>query len=185
MSILHFLQQRSSASKLQAPAPNAHEREQIFQAALRAPDHGRLKPWRFVMIEGDGLHRLGALFAEALQRKDPAATSDKLADMANKALRAPMIVVVVAVTQENHKVPVHEQKMSAACAAHAILLATEALGYGAIWRTGPMAEDPHVIQGLHLAAHESVVGYLYIGSRKEEKPLLQPMDVTSFVSNWP
>lgn len=185
MNILHFLQQRSSAAKLQAPAPNAYEREQIFQAALRAPDHGRMQPWRFLEIEGAGRNKLGDLFAKALQIKDPAIAQEKLDDIRSKPLRAPLIIAVIAVMKENPKVPMLEQQFSAACAAYSVLLASDALGYGGIWRTGPMVEDAHVLAGLGLAANEQLIGFLYIGSRQLEKKSQAAGDVASFVRHWP
>lgn len=186
MDFLHFLQQRSSSSKLQLPAPSAAELEQLFQAAMRAPDHGKLQPWRFLVIDGEGRAALGDLFAQALQHNQPGISAEKLDDIRSKPLRAPLIIVAIAVTQPQHpKVPQHEQQLAAACAAYNILLAADALGYGGIWRTGPMAEDVRVRQGLGLAAHELVTGFLYLGSRQTEKKAQSPIATDGFVSHWP
>lgn len=183
-AILEFLQQRRSFTRLSSPAPNADELEQMFQAACRVPDHARLKPWRFMVIEGQGLHALGQLFAKAMAEQDSELSADKLEDIARRPFRAPMIIVVVAVTQAFPKVPVSEQLLSAGCAAHNIMLAANTFGYGGIWRTGPMAENPIVRKGLNLADNEHLVGFLYIGSTEEQKNPQAPIDTQAFVEHW-
>lgn len=183
--ILAFLQQRSSTGKLQLPAPSAAELEQIFQAAMRAPDHGKLQPWRFLVIETEGRTALGRLFAEAIQQKQPTLSAEKREDISQKPLRAPLIITVIAVTQAHPKVPETEQLLAAGCAAYNVLLAADALGYGGIWRTGPMAEDSHVRQGLGLKANESIVGFLYLGSRQADKKSQPLASAEGFVERWP
>lgn len=183
-TILEFLQQRSSVSRLEAPAPNAQELEQIFQAASRAPDHAQLKPWRFLVIEGQGLDALGQLMAESLAKQNCGFSERKLADIAKKPHRAPMIIVVIAVTQDFPKVPVAEQLLTAGCAAHNILLAANALNYDGMWRTGSIASDAVVREGLGLAEHEHLIGFLYIGSTKAPKKQQNPIDMQAYVDHW-
>ncbi|UVE19000.1 nitroreductase family protein [Pseudomonas sp. LS44] len=184
MEALDALLNRVSLARLQAPAPNSEQRDVMFRAALRAPDHGYLRPWRFLSIEGDARNRLGELFAAALLKKNPQATPEALSKARSMPLRAPLLVVVIASVQRNHKIPVEEQVLSAGCAAHGILLAAYAQGFGAMWRTGEMSHDPHVAAGLGLEAHEQMVGFIYLGSVEGERrspPELNPAD---FVSNW-
>ena len=182
--VLRFLQQRSSAPKLSDPAPSALQMEAVFRAALRVPDHAWLRPWRFISIEGQRRHAFGDLLDQCLVARNP------LADEAarNKArcapLRAPLVVVVVASLTEHPKVPAQEQRYSAACAAHAILLALEASGFAGIWRTGDAAFDRAVMSGLGLAANEEIVGFIYIGSREGTAKAVPALSTADFVSTW-
>ncbi|MGH8466408.1 MAG: nitroreductase family protein, partial [Pseudomonas sp.] len=147
MEALDALLNRVSVPRLVEPAPNAAQREGLFQAALRAPDHGQLRPWRFLTIEGSAREKLGELLAEAVQAGGDStqAALDKARAM---PLRAPLLVVVVARLQDHFKVPKSEQSLAAGCAAHAILLSAYAQGIGAVWRTGELSYSKHVAEGL-------------------------------------
>lgn len=183
MEALDALLNRVSVPRLTEPAPNAAQREALFQAALRAPDHGQLRPWRFITIEGQGRDKLGELFASALQAKGDAsqAALDKARAM---PLRAPLLIVVVARLQEHFKVPKSEQRLAAGCAAHGILIAAHAQGIGAVWRTGDMAFDAHVHQGLGLDANEELIGYLYVGTPAAEPRTAPVLATEDYVSVW-
>ena len=123
MDALDALLNRVSVPRLVEPAPNAAQRELLFRAALRAPDHGQLRPWRFLTIEGAARERMGELFAEALQVADAQAPAEALSKARGMPLRAPLLVVVIARVQEHPKVPASEQVIAAGCAAHGMLLA--------------------------------------------------------------
>lgn len=183
MEALDALLNRVSVPRLTDPAPNAAQREALFQAALRAPDHGQLRPWRFLTIEGAAREKLGELFAEAVQKKGDAsqAALDKARAM---PLRAPLLIVVVARLQDHFKVPKSEQRLAAGCAAHGILIAAHAQGIGAVWRTGDMAFDAHVHQGLGLAENEELIGYLYVGTPMTEPRTAPVLETVDFVSAW-
>lgn len=181
---LHFLQSRNSAPKLTEPGPGSAELDEIFTAALRAPDHAWLRPWRFLVVSGERRQALGQVFAEALQRRNPEADDAALAKAANAPLRAPTLVVVITRLSEHPKVPTVEQRQSAACAAHTILLATEACGYAAIWRTGDAAFDATVQRALGLADNEEITGFLYLGTREGRAKPLPQLDTADFVGNW-
>ncbi|MBT8765114.1 nitroreductase family protein [Metapseudomonas boanensis] len=184
MEALDALLNRVSLARLQEPAPDAAQRELLFRAALRAPDHGYLRPWRFLTVEGAARDKLGELFASALLSKDPEASEQAIAKARAMPLRAPLLVVVIATLQAGHKVPESEQLLSAGCAAHGILLAAHAQGLGAMWRTGEMSYNRQVAAGLGLSEQERIVGFLYLGSVAGERrnpPELQPAD---FVKAW-
>ncbi|MDH4580978.1 nitroreductase [Pseudomonas sp. BN415] len=184
MEALDALLNRVSLARLHEPAPDAAQREVLFRAALRAPDHGYLRPWRFLSIEGEGRAKLGELFVSAVLAKDPQAPEAVTAKARNMPLRAPLMVVVIATLQAGHKVPEVEQLLSAGCAAHGMLLAAHALGLGAIWRTGEMAYDLTVANGLGLAENERVVGFLYLGSVEGERRAAPELAPADFVQNW-
>ena len=182
--ILQFLQQRNSAPKLTAPGPGEQEREQIFRAALRAPDHAWLRPWRFICIEGERREAFGELLEKCLLQRKPDADEAARTKARNAPLRAPLLVVTVVKVSEHPKVPALEQQLSAGCAAQAILLAAEASGYAGIWRTGDAAFDRAVMDGLGLAPDEEIIGLLYLGTREGSPKSIPELDTADFVTSW-
>ena len=184
MDAMELLLSRNSAPKLRYPAPNERELELIFQAAMRAPDHARLRPWRFLTIEGASRDKLGDIYAEALLLRKPESTEAELVKSKGQPLRAPMIIVVIASLQDHPKVPHQEQVLSAGCAAHGILLACHALGYAGVWRTGDNAFDQTVAGSLGLSETESVIGFLYIGSIAGEYKQLSAIDSSQYIERW-
>ncbi|MFI8481196.1 nitroreductase [Pseudomonas sp. NPDC078700] len=185
MDALDALINRVSVPRLSEPAPDAEQREVLFRAALRAPDHGQLRPWRFLTVEGDARQALGELFAEALMAGDAEPSPEALNKARAMPLRAPLMVVVIASVKASPKVPAQEQIIAASCAAHGILLAAHAQGIGAVWRTGDMATNAHVAAGLGLSANEQVVAYLYLGTAERELRTPPTLNVEDFVSAWP
>jgi nitroreductase len=185
MEAMQLLHERSSMGKLTGPAPGAEQLEAIYRAALRAPDHKELRPWRFIEFSGEGLSRLGELFAEAEFREDPHAGDEVLAAARKKPLRAPMIIAVIArVTPDEPKVPKIEQVISAGCAAHGILLAAHALGLGAMWRSGKYAFDTTVRKGLGLDEEDQVVAFVYLGQLAGRHKPVAEHDIDAFVEHW-
>ncbi|HSB95714.1 MAG TPA: nitroreductase family protein [Spongiibacteraceae bacterium] len=184
MDALTLLNNRNSEPKLSGPAPDHDTLYKILGAALHAPDHGRLRPWRFMIISGKARYRLGDLFAEALRARQADASEEQIKKAQEAPLRAPIIVTVIAKLQEHTKVPKIEQLLSAGCAAHGILLATQAVGFGAIWRTGDNCYDPLVKTGLNLHDGEEIVGYIYLGTAVGVPKPVADMRVEDFVSQW-
>ena len=181
---LRFLQQRNSAPKLTEPAPSPEQMEDVFRTALRAPDHAWLRPWRFLTIAGERRTAFGELLENCLLSRTPDIDEAALTKARQAPLRAPLLVVVVASLSEHAKVPMQEQRFSAACAAHAILLAVEACGFAGIWRTGASAFDRAVMTGLGLAQNEEIVGFIYIGSRQGPGKAIPQLETADFVSAW-
>jgi|SRR6185312_14497691 len=165
MDALDLMLSRESAMKLEPPGPTQAELDRIFEVAVRAPDHGRLRPWRFVVIPTEARERFGEVMADAMRRRDPTASAEALQRERAKALRAPVIVAVAARVQKGHKIPEVEQIASASAAAQTIMLAAPAMGYGAMWKTGDPAYDSGVKQALGLQADDEIVGFLYLGTR--------------------
>lgn len=165
MDAIDLLLNRNSTGVLTEPAPAGPHRELIFQAALRAPDHGNLRPWKFLLVEGEDRNRLGKVFHQAVMEANPEATEAELNKASNSPLRAPLVVIAICKATENlPKIPVWEQQISTGCAVHQMLLAAQALGYGGMWRTGPMSRNHHVSQALQLEPDETIVGFLYLGT---------------------
>ena len=185
MDALDALLNRVSVPRLREPAPDAAQRELMFRAALRAPDHGQLRPWRFLTIEGAAREELGELFARALTAGAGEVGAEALAKARAMPLRAPLLVVAIARLQAHPKVPPQEQVIAAGCAAHAILLAAHVQGVGAVWRTGELAYNAQVAAGLGLASDERIIGFLYLGTPERELRTPAQLDVADFVSTWP
>lgn len=184
MEALDLLLSRESALKLEAPGPAPGDLETIFQSAVRAPDHGRLRPWRFVVIPEDKRARFGDVMADCMQRMTPDASADMLQRERDKAMRAPVIVVVAAHVQRTHKIPAIEQMSAVAAAAQNVMLTANALGYGAMWKTGAPAYDATVKQALGLAPDDDVIGFMYLGKQVGggiQTPRPAPAE---YVSTW-
>lgn len=185
MDALTALTTRASAAKLAAPAPSPADLDRMLEAAVRAPDHGRLRPWRFVVIEGEGLKRFGDLLVDQLREKRPDLPAEVVEKEREKPLRAPMIVLVAAKVAVDHpKIPVLEQILSAGVAAQNIFLAAHALGYGAMWKTGDAAYDPAIKAAFGLEPSDEIVGYLYLGTPAAPTPTPRPIEIAPLVTRW-
>jgi nitroreductase len=184
MDALECLIGRSSASALAAPAPSGAQLDAMLDAAVRAPDHGRLRPWRFVVIPEDRRTQFGTVLADCMKRRLPAATPEMLQREAAKAMRAPLIVVVAAHVERETKIPAIEQIAATAAAAENIMLAAHAQGFGAVWKTGAPAYDPGVRVALGLDAGDEIIGFLYVGTRTGEPATLPRPAASTFTSVW-
>ncbi len=184
MDAVELLLNRVSTPVLSEPGPGEEQLDIIYRAALRAPDHGAIRPWRFLTVKDEARDQLGRVFQQAAQQDNPELEPAKFEKLGRMALRAPLVVVVIARIQEHQKVPAVEQRVSAGAAAQNMILAAFAQGVGAMWRTGDMAYHPHVCSALGLARNEEIIGYLYLGTmpeRLKKVPVLEPED---YVSNW-
>lgn len=197
MDALEALHSRVSFPKLKEPAPSDEQLQNICRAALRAADHGMLRPWRFLKIQGAGREKLGELFVAAANANATGADADVDTDTTNpalsaeeakrlrlKPLRAPLILVVIATPREHPKIPMLEQHLSAAAAAQNILTAAYSQGLGAMWRTGSPAYDDTVKRGLGLTAEEKIVGFIYLGTVDSARKNIDAPELDSFFQEW-
>ncbi|MGB0496856.1 MAG: nitroreductase family protein [Rubricella sp.] len=183
---LEFLLTRRSrpAKTLSAPGPDKAGLETILTAAARTPDHGKLEPWRFIVLEGDALTRLKQLTEEigTAQGREPEA----VAKAAMPFDGAPVCVAVVASPVANPKIPEVEQILSAGAVCLALLNAALASGWGANWLTSWMAMDRDWLErGLSLKPYEFVAGFLHIGTETiapPERPRPDLARITEWVS---
>lgn len=184
MTPLESLQQRVSVGRLQAPAPDDVQLNELIRAGVRAADHGNLTPWRFIVIRDQGLVKLGELFAEVAVARKPSISPEELQRFKSMPLRAPMIITVIAKVQAHPKVPAQEQLLSAGAAAQNLINAAFMMDLGAVWRTGDMAYDPLIEKALGLVAGEQIIGFLYVGTPSQamgKPPTRNPED---FLSYW-
>lgn len=185
MDALEALHSRVSVPRLAGPVPTQEQIQALFKAALRAPDHAWLRPWRFLLVQGEGLAALGQIFARAALSDTPALDPPALERIQALAQRAPMMIVAISCRQAHDKVPGIEQDLSCAAAVSNMLVAAHAMGIGAVWRTGWLAYHEVVRQGLGLAEHEQLIAFLYLGQPAgniKSVPELAPED---FVQDWP
>lgn len=180
---LTALHTRVSAPRLEGE-PEPAQLQNIFKAALRAADHALLRPWRFLIIRGEAREKLGEVFAQAAKIKQPDIDEATLEKTKNKALRAPVIVVVMASIEAHDKVPDIEQIISAGAATQNMLVAAHAQGLGAMWRTGSMAYDKEVSKRLGVAENEKIVGFLYLGQKKGKGRVLPDLHVETYFKEW-
>jgi nitroreductase len=189
MDALDAIFARRSTGRLTDPAPAGPDLSLILEAAAAAPDHGELRPFRFVILDGDAKDAFGQVLADAYLHRCEAVgaepTPGQLDKERTKLGRAPLVVVVAAVHRHDEKIPWVEQFAAAAAAAQNVLLAATALGYGSMWRTGDVAYDPRVKAALGLGEHDAIVGFLYLGTRHagDDRSGRRP-DPVGLVERW-
>jgi nitroreductase len=184
MDAIEALHNRVSSPLLKEPAPTSEQVQALLKAAMRAPDHKMLKPWRFIIIDGPAREMFGELLAKSAKAKDPQIDDEALTKARNKPLRAPMIIVSIACLSDHPKVPQVEQLITAGAAANNIVSAAFALGLGAYWRTGSPAYDEIVKQGLGLGSNEEITGFIYLGTPDGRIRRLFETDISECSSYW-
>jgi nitroreductase len=167
------------------PAPEGLALERILAAGASAPDHGRLRPWRFIVIRGAARHRLGEVFADALRKRQPDAPDALLEQERARPLRAPLLIAVAAKLDPQHpKIPEIEQILSTGAAVQNILLAAHAQGFGAKWLTGANAYDEHVKAALGLSTDDRLVGFVHLGTIDGAPPAVPHADPREHTVEW-
>jgi nitroreductase len=166
MELFDAIGSRSSAKSLGEPGPTADELERLLQAAARAPDHGRLKPWRFIAMNGGAREILANAVAEARRDQIPDFTDEQMELERVKVRRSPSIIVAGCVVRKDiPKVPEIEQVIAVGAAVENLLLAANGLGFAAMWKTGPAAYSAKVKAAVGLAPGDHIVAILHLGTR--------------------
>jgi nitroreductase len=137
--------------------------ECLLAAAAQAPNHHKVRPWRFIVLQGAARERLGAVMAESLHASNPEMPQAGLDKESTKPLRAPLLIAVGVDLPQEPRVELEENICAAAAAVENLLLAAQSLGLGAIWRSGAAISDPNVKVFLGLQAAQPLIGILYIG----------------------
>jgi len=183
MDVLTLLKDRTSTLPrfMGEPGPSDADLAEMFEAATRVPDHGMVRPWRFVVLRGDDRAKMGEVFAKALKARNPDAAQESIDAELNRANRAPVVVAVLARTKHHPKVPQVEQVVSAGQAALALHLAGQAKGFGSVMLTGDNAYDPIVKEFFGLGEEDSIVSFLYMGTPKGAVPGKQRPDAAEYV----
>jgi nitroreductase len=166
-----------------APGPDEAELHRILTAAMRVPDHGKLAPWRFVVIDADQRAAFAALLERAYRADKPQPGRLELDAITQFAEQAPTLVAVLSTPNAGSHIPLWEQELSAGAACTAMLFAAHAEGFVGGWLTGWAAYSPMVVEGLgHAGAR--IAGFVFLGSPSralEERP--RP-DFETIVSHW-
>lgn len=174
---------RSTPSRLLSePGPDAAQLHRILATAVRVPDHGRLEPWRFILIRGDNRQRLGDVLARRAVERNPDALAAVLDKDRARFSQAPLVIAVIARLTPGHKIPEQEQLLSGGAVCLSLLQAADALGFGAQWLTGWAAYDPAVAATLGLSDSEKVLGFIHVGTaadRIAERERPDPAGLTS------
>lgn len=181
---LDLLSTRRSPLSLRPPGPDDATLRAILQVAMSGPDHGRLAPWRFIVIEGDAREAFGRVLRDSLRRRVLDADEAMLDREAAKALRAPTIVVVAAQVRVGVTIPAIEQQIAAGIAAYNVLLAAHASGFAGMWRTGASAYDAGVRHALGLGDDASIVAFLYLGTPDAMPRPRAPAALDAHVRRW-
>ncbi len=172
MELFDAIYQRQSIGKVKPDPVPCDLIEQLLSAAVQAPNHHRVRPWRFIVLSGAARERLGDVMAESKRLSAPD-TPDAVLDVErSRPLRAPVIIAVGVDKPVEPKVLELENICAAAAAAQNLLLAVTALGLAAMWRTGPAALDPRVKEFLGLAPDQHLIGLIYLGY-PEGEPIRQ------------
>ena len=187
MNSLDFLEGRRSqpSRQLGEPGPTPEQLERLLTAAVRVPDHGKLTPWRLLLIRGESRARLGQALAEIHLRADPTLPPAVVQKDRERYSFAPLIVAVVARIEPNHpKVPEQEQVLSAGYVAYNLLLGAQALGFGAQILTGWAAYDRDAAVLLGLGEKERIVAFVHIGTAREGAPERARPALADVVGEW-
>ncbi len=186
MSVLATLLSRSSTKQIQGPGPSEPEIQQILSAAMCAPDHGCLRPWRFKRIQGEAITKLIELAVKTLEAEGKPLNPTKEKNMREWLGRAPLVLAVASyVDHSNDRIPEHERMLATGAAVMNLLNAAHALGYGAFWSTGIGTYTEAVPEALGFDTLEyDFLGFVVIGSLSEPLAVKERPAVIDHVSVW-
>jgi nitroreductase len=152
------------------PGPSRAEIETLIGLAARVPDHGKLGPWRFVVMDGDARLRAGEAMEALVKQRQPDADAAHLKMERERFMRAPVVVMVISRTQKHPKVPEWEQMLSSAAVCFQLVLAAHATGYAGAWLTEWPTYDTEAHDDLGLMGTERIAGFIYLGTAKADVP---------------
>lgn len=163
MDLFEAIHGRMTVSKVKPDALPRELVEKLLSAGAQAPNHYKVRPWRFVVLTGDGRKKLGDVIAASFADRNPDVPAEALEKPRGLPLRAPVVIAVGADKAAESKIIEVENISAASAACMNILLSAHALGLGAIWRTGEWARDAKVKEFLGFAPDQHIVGFIYVG----------------------
>ena len=181
---LNMLMTRQSHWPLAEPAPDDSQLQQIFDAALRAPDHGALRPWSFVLIRGDARLKLGELLVDLACARAPGEPRSAHEHRGRRALAAPVVIALVVSLTRETKVPEVEQLLCVGAAAMNMLNAIHALGFGGFWATGPDSYEQQMHRALGLTERDRLLGFLFVGTPVDGARAVERPSSDRYVTEW-
>jgi nitroreductase len=185
--VLSLLATRRSVKpdRLLAPGPTASEIETLLTIASRVPDHKKLAPWRFIIIEGEARAKLGDIIAEVCKAEEKEPPSEvRLSMERGRLTRAPLVIAVVSHVTPHRSAPEWEQILSAGAACFSLCLAANAMGYGTSWITEWIAYNARIRAALGLGEGERIAGFVHIGTPAEPAEERERPKLSDIVSRW-
>ncbi|WP_153340000.1 nitroreductase family protein [Roseospira navarrensis] len=181
------VRESTSAKHLTTPGPTDDELAEVMRAAVAVPEHGGIRPWRFLVVREAAQRRLSDVFVEDLLADSPDASETEIAKRRDGPLRSPLLIVVAVSPREHPKVPEVEQVVAGGLSAFVLQSCFHDMGYGAVWVTGNPAYSPRVKAALGLAPTDHIVGFVHVGTRGPDAPptprKARP-DPTAFLAEW-
>lgn len=159
---------RRHAAVFVGPEPDEQQLRLILQSGTTGPDHGGIRPWRFVVIRGDARHRFGEALAQSALAFKPNLPQSFYDKARGKATIAPLLIALIASPNPKRNVPVWEQTASAACTGFGMIVAANALGLAAIWKSAPYVDQEPVRACLELGPDEQLLGWVNVGHHPED-----------------
>ena len=186
LCFINFLLTRRSvtARNLTEPGPNDEQLDQILRAAHRVPDHGKLGPWRFIILKGDARAKFGEILGVAYQKENPDAFDELVEVEKERFQRAPVVVAVTSRITAEHKIPEWEQTLSSGAACMNMLNAAHALGLAAQWITEWPAYNDDVAKALGVGEEERIAGFIYIGTAAQPPDERTRPEIGDIVTDW-
>ncbi|MER8033113.1 nitroreductase [Streptomyces bauhiniae] len=178
MDVMTAVLTRRSEHQLAEPAPSDEEFAYLLRAAATAPDHGRLRPWRWILVRGEGRTALGRCFADDYDGPEP-----RREQVQTKPQRAPLLATLV-FTPRHTAIPEWEQLAATSAMAGSLSLLLHARGFGSVWRTGPFTRSETTRHTLGLHPEERLLGWLYIGTPHHPRTPKRrtPEDITPHIT---
>ncbi|MBK17639.1 MAG: nitroreductase [Rhodospirillaceae bacterium] len=181
-----FLLKRRSVvvRNMEEPGPSSEDLEKIMRAGMRVPDHGRLTPWRFIVIRGEAREKLGKILGDAFRKENPDCIDEQVKIEEERFVRAPSTIAIVSRTNPEHKIPEWEQILSSGAACQNMLTAALGMGFAAQWITEWYAYNDDVKTALGLESGDRIAGFLYLGSMTDAPSDRQRPEYEDIVSEW-
>lgn len=182
--MIAFLSRRRSTkiATMGAPGPDAAEIRTILTLAARVPDHGKLAPWRFIVIDGDARKQAGTAARAIYNEQNPDATPDRLEIEENRFCRAPLVIGVVSRPCPHEKIPEWEQILSSGAACLNLCLSANALGYASVWLSEWCAYDRAFAEKCGLEQHERFAGFIHIGTPAQPPTERERPDIDDLIT---
>ncbi|AQS89199.1 oxidoreductase [Neoasaia chiangmaiensis NBRC 101099] len=181
---LAFLLSRSSTDHLVEPAPDKAQIAAILSAGLRAPDHGKMRPWRYIVVKGKHRRPFAELVTRAMKSVDPDVPQKKIEKRLHRFSEMPMIIALGMHIEPGGKIPVIEQEMSAAAGVMNVLNALHAEGFGGFWVTGEFADDPEFLATIGLNPPDRLAGFLFVGTPERAVREARRPDISDYMAFW-
>jgi nitroreductase len=185
-ALLDMLALRRSVkvAHLVEPGPDTDTLTAILQIGARVPDHGKLGPWRFIILAGENRLTYGRQVADLLRARVPTIDQERLEMEATRFARSPVVVAVVSTAASHGKIPEWEQVLSAGAVCHNVMLAARGFGFGSVWLSEWTAYDGEALALLGMTPEEKLAGFIYIGT-PTEAPIERPRpDALTRISTW-